>query len=139
MKHTVQVRQPWVVWIDQRKAILLHTDESGRLIDEEIPSGLGEQERYHGEGSDKTGLFGQSFDNQSKDQSREREHFHSFLRRVVRHMDHAGSIRIMGPGQARFALQHMIEADQSFKDVPMSNQAADRMTLPMLRAAFESA
>lgn len=139
MKQTIQRLQPWVVWIDQRKAILLHTDESGRLIDEEISSGLGEQDRYSGEGSDKTGLFGHSFDNQSKDQARTREHFNSFLRRVVRHMDHAGSIRIMGPGQARFDLQHMIEADKSLKNVPVSNQAADQMTLPMLRSAFDVA
>jgi hypothetical protein len=139
MKQKTQTRQPWVVWIDHRKAILMHPDGEGHLTHEEIESGLGDHVRYHGEGSDKSGLFGHSFDNQSQDQAREREHFNSFLRLVVQHMDHVGSIRILGPGQARFALQHMIETEKTLKDVPVSNEAADRMTLPMLRAAFETA
>jgi len=139
MKQATQVRHPWVVWIDHRKAILLHADDGGRLIDEEIPSGMGESERFHGEGSDKTGLFGQSLDNQSRDQAREQEHFHAFLRRVVRQLDHADVIRILGPGQARFALQHALEAEKSFRGVTVTNEAAAQMTLPMLKAAYEAA
>jgi hypothetical protein len=139
MKKEIQVHNRWMVWIDSRKAILLHADEAGRVIDEEVPSGMGEKVRFHGEGSDKSGAFGYSFDNQSQDQAREREHFHTFLRRVVQHMDHIGSVRILGPGQARFELQHVIEADKSLKDIPVSNEAADQMTLPMLKAAYEVA
>jgi hypothetical protein len=136
MKHAVKVRNQWMVWIDHRKAILLHADTSGRLIDEEILSGTGEAVHYHGEGSDKTGLFGHSYDNQSKDQAREREHFNAFLRRVVDHLDHAGGIRILGPGQARFALQHAIEAEKTLQDVPVSNEAAEHMSMAMLKAVY---
>ena len=127
---------PWLVWIDHKKAILLHTDAEGHVLTEEMPSHLGERARFHGEGSDKTGLFGQSINRQQSDQGHENHHFHAFLKTVVEKIRNVESIRILGPGDARFELQHAIEKEKTLQGIPVTNSAADKMTMPMLKAAL---
>ena len=136
MKKTMQTKFPWLVWVDHRKAILMHTDAEGHILSEEMQSHMGDRERFHGEGSSKTGLFGQSLSHQKNDQERENNHFKAFLKTVVMKFEKPESILILGPGDARFELQNMIEAEKTLKGIPVVNKAADKMTTPMLKAAL---
>lgn len=136
MKTMKKTKFPWLVWIDHRKAILLHADEVGHMLTEELTSHLGQRERFHGEGSDKTGLFGQSINRQQSNQAHENHEFQSFLKTVVQKFSNPASIRILGPGDARFELQNLIEKEKTLHGVPVSTKAADKMTMPMLKAAL---
>jgi hypothetical protein len=136
MKKTMQTKLNWLVWVDHRKAILMHTDAEGNILSEEISSHVGERERFRGEGSDKTGLFGQSLSHEKNDQARENNHFKSFLKSVVQKFEKPESILILGPGDARFELQNMIEKEKAMSGVTVVTKAADKMTMPMLKAAL---
>jgi hypothetical protein len=136
MKTMMKTKFPWLVWIDHRRAILLHTDAEGHILTEEMLSQLGDRERYNGEGSDKTGLFGQSVNRQKSDQAHENHQFQAFLKTVVHTFRDVDSIRILGPGDARFELQNLIEKDKTLQGIPVTTEAADKMTMPMLKAAL---
>ena len=136
MKKTISTKYPWLVWIDHRKAVLLHTDSEGHILSEEMDSHLGVRERFHGEGSDKTGLFGQSLNRQKSDQGHENHQFQAFLKTVLSKFEKPESITILGPGDARFELQNLIEKDKTLQGIPVVTKAADKMTMPMLKAAL---
>ena len=137
MKKPIASKPPWLIWIDQEKAILLHAGDKGQLIHEELHAQHESRERFAGEGSDKTGSFGTTIDHQAKNQQRERVHQRQFLRKVAGLVEDPASITIMGPGQTRFALQHILEADHRLQGKPIVNHAAGKMTMPMLKSALE--
>ena len=137
MKKTMKIKYPWLVWIDHRKAILMHTDAEGHILSEEMSSQMGERARFQGEGSNKTGLFGQSLNHEKNDQERENNHFKSFLKSIVSKLEKPESILILGPGDARFELQNLIEKEKTLSGIPVETKAADKMTMPMLKAALQ--
>lgn len=136
MKKPSTAKHSWLVWIDQEKAILLHHSADGQVLTEEIPAHTGGLDRYRGEATDKTGLFGTTMDHQQRDQRRELHQQKKYLKTVVTHLDHPAAVRILGPGDMRYALQHLLEADKSLKGISVTTQAADKMSIPMLKAAL---
>lgn len=136
MKKPIASKPAWLIWIDQEKAILLHTVDNGQIIHEELHAPHESRERFGGEDSDKTGSFGTTIDHQKKNQQRERTHQQQFLHNVASHVLDPASVTIMGPGQTRHALQHVLEADHRLQGKPIVNHAAGKMTMPMLKSAL---
>lgn len=130
-------RNPYLVWIDHRKAIVVHAGSEGAIAEQTFLTNLEEHQRFSGEGSDKTGLFGHSIDHQHQQQSREEHHFQKFLDGLVDGLNHPDSILILGPGDARFALENTIQGNKSMQGVHIENRPASKMPSHALRAALQ--
>jgi hypothetical protein len=130
-------RNPYLVWIDHRNAIVVHAGSEGAIEERTFLSNQEERKRFSGEGSDKAGLFGQSIDHQRQQQSREEHYFQKFLDGVVDELDHPDSILILGPGSARFALENTLQQIKSMQGVYIENRPAGKMPSHALRAALQ--
>jgi hypothetical protein len=130
-------RNPYLVWIDHRKAIVVHGGSEGAIAEQTFLSNLDERQRFNGEGSDKTGMFGQYLDHQQQEQFKKEHHFQKFLDGLVDQLDHPDSILILGPGDARFELENTLQRSKSMKHIHIENRPADKMLSHELRAALQ--
>jgi hypothetical protein len=132
MKKTLETHR-YGIWIDHRKAILLHVDGEGRLEQETLDSGLGHRTRYSGEDTNKTGLFRQTLNRERSEQARQNLEYRKFVRSVIANLKRPSSLLIMGPGDARHELEREITRRKSLAGVSMENRAADKMRIAELR------
>jgi hypothetical protein len=120
------------IWIDRSRAMLCKRDKHGAITTEEIHSGVETHPRFAGEGTDKTGLFGRTIDHQGGHQGHISHDLHTFLRKVADRLLDPVHVTVIGPAGVRFELQKELERRKEFKEVPMENRAADKMTLEEL-------
>lgn len=132
MKKTLETHR-YGIWIDHRKAILLHVDAEGRIIQETLDSGLGARKRFSGEETSKTGLFRHTLNRERSDQARFNLEYRKFVRSVITNLKRPSSLLILGPGDARHELQREIMRRKSFAGVEFENRAADKMRIAELR------
>jgi hypothetical protein len=132
MKKTLETHR-YGIWIDHRKAILLHVDGEGRLEQETMDSGLGTRTRYSGEETSKTGLFRHTLNRERSEQARFNLEYRKFVRSVIGQLRRPSSLLIMGPGDARHELEREIARRKSLAGVCMENRAADKMRIAELR------
>ena len=132
MKKTLETHR-YGIWIDHRKAILLHVDPLGRLEQETMDSGLGVRRRFAGEETSKTGLFRQTLNRERSDQARFNLEYRKFVRSVIANLKRPSSLLILGPGDARHELQREIMRRKSFAGVEFENRPADKMRITELR------
>jgi hypothetical protein len=117
--------------------MLCRKDKNGAITTEEIQSGVETHPRFAGEGSDKTGLFGRTIDHQHAHQGHLSHDLHGFLRKVADRLVDPAHVTMIGPGGIRFELQKELERRKEFKEVPMENRAADKMSLEELVRMIE--
>ena len=120
------------IWIDTSRAMMCRRDKNGAITTEEFQSGVETHPRFAGERTGKTGLFGHTIDHQRSRQGHLSHELHAFLRIVADRLLDPTHVTIIGPGDVRFELQKELERRKQFKDVPMENRAADKMTLEEL-------
>lgn len=132
MKKTLETHR-YGIWIDHRKAILLHVNGAGGLEEETLDSGLGTRTRYSGEETNKTGLFRQTLNRERSEQARQNLEYRKFVRAVIANIKRPSSLLILGPGDARHELQREIERRKSLAGVAVENRAADKMRIAQLR------
>lgn len=132
MKKTLETHR-YGIWIDHRKAILLHIDPQGKLEQETLDSGLGVRTRFSGEETSKTGLFRQTLNRERSDQARFNLEYRKFVRSVIANLKKPSSLLILGPGDARHELQREIMRRKSFAGVEFENRPADKMRIAELR------
>lgn len=117
--------------------MICRRDRNSGIITEEIHSGIETHPRFAGEGTDKTGLFRHTLDHQKTHQGHLAHEMHIFLRKVADRLQDPAHITLMGPGDARFELQKELERRKEFKEVPMQNRAADKMSMEELVRQIE--
>jgi hypothetical protein len=120
------------IWIDRSHALLCRRDRNGFFTTDDMASGMEMHQRYHGEGSDKTGMLGRTLTRQKKDQGHIDHEMHIFLRRVADFIVDPAHVTIVGSGDLRFELQKELERRKEFKDLPMENHASEKITLAEL-------
>jgi hypothetical protein len=123
------------IWVDHKKAVVVCIDGEDRLSHETLKSGLDIPRRFAGETTDKTGLFGYTLDRQTKEQRKTEREFHSFIKGVVGSLENVNAILLMGPGNARHHFENEVGRRKTLGGVWLENRAADKMTIPQLRAA----
>jgi hypothetical protein len=132
MKKTLETHR-YGIWIDHRKAILLHVDPEGRMEEETMDSGLSLRARYSGEETSKTGLFRHTLNRERSDQARFNLEYRKFVRSVITNLKRPSSLLILGPGDARHELQREIMRRKSYAGVEFENRPADKMRIAELR------
>jgi hypothetical protein len=132
MKKTLETHR-YGIWIDHRKAILLHVDEQGGLEQETLDSGLGTRKRYPGEETSKTGLFRHTLNRERSEQARYNLEYRKFVRSVIGQLHRPSSLLILGPGDARHELGREILRRKALGGVLLENRAADKMRIAELK------
>ncbi len=124
------------VWIDHRKAILVRLlDDSAEV--EEVESEVEKHVRESG-GSGSSSPSG-PHDAAAGDR-RDRKlmnHLNQFYDEVIRRLEHANSIAIFGPGEAKGELDRRI-TNKALRQHLIGIVAADKMTNPQLIAKIRS-
>ena len=123
------------IWVDHKKAVVLCLDGENRLTHETFKSGLDIPRRFDGETTDKTGLFGHTLNRQTRDQRKSTRDFQAFIKDVVGRLEKVNAVLLMGPGDARHVLENEVGRRKSLGGIWLENRAADKMTIPQLRAA----
>jgi hypothetical protein len=132
MKKTQETHR-YGIWIDHRKAVLLHVDARGLIEQETLDSGLGERKRYAGEETSKTGLFRHTLNRERSEQARQNLEYRKFVRAVIGQLQRPSSLLILGPGDARHELGREILRRKALAGVTLENRAADKMRIAELR------
>jgi len=127
----------YTVWIDRRNAKILSIEPDGTKHYTELTSDHSQVERFKGEGTDKTGLFGTTLSREKHDQQRENNYNQVFLKKVVSALTNLNALLILGSGDARFELQNAIEKNKLFKDIWIENKACKKLTQRELEVETE--
>jgi hypothetical protein len=119
------------LWIDHREAVIVVLSETGEETTR-IPSAVEKQLRRAGDPSQG------SFEDQQApaDDSRERAysgHLNHYYDAIVSHLHDAGSILVIGPGEAKGELKKRFEHDKSHPHI-LALETADKMTEPQIVA-----
>jgi hypothetical protein len=102
------------VWIDHRKAVVVHV--SGEEVNiESIVSGTEKHVRFSGQGAE------------DHREHRFSNHLKEYYEKVIRLLQDAGSILIMGPGEAKVELSVRLKGD-NLGDHIEGIEAEDKMT-----------
>jgi hypothetical protein len=125
------------IWIDRSRALLCRRDRNGFFISQDIPSGVETHPRFHGEGTDKTGMMGRTINRQKKDQGHIEHDTHQFLRKVAEFIIEPAHVTILGSGDLRFELQKELERRKEFKGIPLENRASEKITMQELMGMME--
>ena len=116
------------IWIDQKTAMIIHIAGDGDPIVEKIKSGVEFTVRDAGEKSTPS-RFGPSYINEEvKQQHRQKNEREKYFKKIISLLQHADSIYIFGPSDARYELVNDIEKDPVLKNKYLKTEKADRMT-----------
>lgn len=116
------------VWIDRRNAKILAIEPDGTKHYTELIADHSQVERFNGEVTDKTGLFGTTLSREKHDQQREINYQQVFLKKVVSCLTELNALLILGSGDTRFELQNTIEKSKQFHGVWIENKACRKLT-----------
>ena len=118
----------FAIWIDSQKAMVIW-DEPGvmhhlEVLHNELPA----RERFEGEGTNKTGLFRTTLNNESHQQNRENEYLRKFVGKVAAKVRYAHIVYIMGPSDTRYLLQNELEGHKELRNLILQNTPLDHLT-----------
>ncbi len=125
----------YVIWIDQKKALIGKFDAEDHFTCITHRSGLGRRTRFEGETSNKTRVGAQTRNRQSQSQEKHNQEFLQFCREVIDQVEQVSSLLILGPGEMKFLLENELTSLPRFQMVWFEAQAADKMTIPQLNEA----
>jgi hypothetical protein len=90
------------IWIDHKKAIIVRRESAAFMAAEVLLADSASHERFKGEGSTKTGLFGATLNSKEKAQHREHEILGHFYKKEISHITVAVAFLLLtGPAEAK--------------------------------------
>jgi len=112
------------VWIDHKQAFLIKQED--RKV-EVILSDV--EPRIHFSGGIRIGgRYNQSVDSELRHNDRYNQHLSKYYNKVIKFIQNADSIFIMGPGEAKFELKKEIQKHKSLFNKISRIESADKMT-----------
>ncbi len=114
------------LWIDHKKAILLSIGEDGENI-QKIESGLERHVRYRGETHPRTPYSAQYQQGDDQLDNKFNLHLNKFYDKVIAQIRDAGSILIIGPGEAKAELKKRLTHGKVHAQI-IGIESADKMT-----------
>jgi hypothetical protein len=138
MKNKLTHVNQYAIWIDHKKAIIGCIDEKGNFSSEELLSDMEGRERFGGEETSKTGLFGHTLNREKQLQNRRHNLFKSFIKLIVSRLERVNSILVLGPSDARHELCNEIQKRRSFADIWIETKPADKLDIHGLKQAMKT-
>ncbi len=140
MKKNTKNKLNYAVWIDHKKAIVLHTNERGELLTEQLLSNIESQHRIPGETTDKTRLFATTLSNGKREQNRENEIMHQFYKKIITFIPVAADfVLIAGPADAKYELHRDLSKKKSLAHVPVQVKTTGKFKAPEVYALLQAA
>jgi len=140
MKKSTRYNLNYAVWIDHKKAIVLHMNERGELLTEQLLSNIEAQNRIPGETSKKNRLFATTLSNGKKEQNRENEIMHQFYKRIIAFIPVAADfVLIAGPADAKYELHRDLSKKKSLAHVPVQVKTTGKFKAPEVYALLQAA
>ena len=136
MKKTVQQNR-YGVWIDKKQATIIKILPDGNKDYIKIKSHVPFLQRFKGETTNKTGLFGTTISREKKLQGKQNNTLHHFIKEVVSNLDHANAILILGSGDTRFELQNAINKSKTMNGVWIENKAYPKVPIRTIETEME--
>lgn len=118
----------FAIWIDSQTAMIIRDEPGGTHHVEIVHNEKQAHEHFPGEGTDKTGLFQTTLNNEKQNQNRENEYLHKFIKEVAHKVRYAHTIYIMGPGEIRHLLQNELEAHKDLHNIIIQNTPAEKLS-----------
>jgi hypothetical protein len=116
------------IWLDQKKALIIHLIGDNDPVAEKINSGAEIRVRVAGE----TKIFSQYghaiISDQEKKQHRQKNEREKYLKKIIALIQNAGYLFIFGPSDTRHELINDINKDPVLKKKFLITTSADRMT-----------
>lgn len=122
------------VWIDHRKAVVVAIDDSGHEIVSCIQSNVKSRTRLAGGSRGRTPYAPQDVAKEQQRDHRFQHHLNEYYDRLIEILREADAIWIFGPGEAKNEFWKKIEKIKSMAGRLAEPEAADKMTVPQIRA-----
>lgn len=136
MKNSQQ-QMRYAIWIDKKQATIIKVTPDGKKDYIKVKSQTPIHERFNGESTSKTGLFGTTISREKKLQGRENNAIHHFIKEVISNLDHANAILILGSGNTRYELQNAINKSKTMNGVWIENKASAKMPIKAIETEME--
>jgi hypothetical protein len=127
MKKKANISSNYVIWVDQKKAIISSVDSNGSVSTETIKSDVQFQVRFKGETSSSTRLFSTTVDNQKHAQNRHHNQLLAYLKEVEKRITKAATIIILGPADTKYELHKVLEKKKALQSTNVEIKTADKM------------
>jgi hypothetical protein len=132
-----QQQNRYSVWIDKKQATIIKVGPDGKKDYIKVKSHATFMERFRGESTAKTGLFGTTLSREKQIQGKQNNSVHHFIKEVVSNFDHANAILILGSGDTRFELQNAINKSKSMNGVWVENRASAKLPIRSIETEME--
>ncbi len=114
------------IWLDHTKAFLQIVEPDIEGI-QTIFSGIEEQERFYGEGSDGT-RFGQyGSNNENRKEHREQHFMNIYYKKLEQNLEPFDEILLFGPAEAKLELKNLLESNSHFRTKHIYVQTTEEM------------
>ena len=131
MRKTQAQKITYGVWLDNRRAFLIHQEDDALLI-QELLSEIDESKLKGGSRS-KTAYGPMDVSAEPQHNRRRDLQMNRYMEAIVNHMNLADSVLIFGPGQAKIALEKAL-GQNSKVDVNILVEPAQRLTENQMKA-----
>lgn len=126
------------IWIDHKKAIIVRRESAAFMAAEVLLADSASHERFKGEGSTKTGLFGATLNSKEKAQHREHEILGHFYKKVISHIPVAVAFLLLtGPAEAKYELHKVLGKKKSLAQVPTEIKTTGKIKAEELGALLQ--
>lgn len=119
--------QRYAIWIDKRKAMILRTGNETDPSFIEIESGVASPERFPGEKTNKTGLFRTTLSREKREQERKNNYISEYIMKVANEIKDANAVLILGSGETRFELQHLLNKRKNNHGIWIENKPSKKL------------
>lgn len=136
MKKTL-LQNRYGIWIDKKQATIIRVGPDGAKDYIKVKSHVPFLQRFKGETTNKTGLFGATISREKKMQGKQNNSIHHFIKEVVSNLDHANAILILGSGDTRFELQNAINKSKTMNGVWIENKAYPKVPIRTIETEME--
>lgn len=125
------------IWIDKKQATIIKVSPDGNKEYIKVKSHNPFHERFNGETTSKTGLFGATLTRQKNLQGKENNTLHHYIKEVVSYLDDANGILILGSGDTRFELLNAIQKSKTMNGVWVENKASPKISIRAIESEME--
>jgi len=125
------------VWIDKKQATIIKVSPDGNKEYVKVKSHGPFHERFNGESTSKTGLFGTTLSRQKNLQARENHSMGHYIKEVLSNLDDANAILILGSGDTRFELLNAIQKSKTMNGAWIENKASPKISIRAIETEME--
>lgn len=135
MKNNSKSNNRYIIWIDQKKAIIGLLDDNNKYNHVILRSGIETRIRFPGETSNKVRLTTSKRTKETSEKRKLDQQTLVYCKEVLTLLKYPGSILIIGPADVKNVLQKLIKTKQAFDDVHTKVRSADKLTLNEVKQA----